>query len=101
MDDLVVMCATRDEAVRARRLVERQLETLRLQLNQDKMSIVSYEEGFDFLGHALAPPQRGPRLAEGAVSFEEAERALREASRQVQKTVQDGVAEASRRLRRK
>ncbi|NJO85037.1 MAG: hypothetical protein HC828_21320, partial [Blastochloris sp.] len=48
MDDLVVMCATRDEAEQSLRLVERQLAAVRLSLNTEKTQIVDYADGLDF-----------------------------------------------------
>lgn len=83
MDDFVVMCASREEAERALQLVGRQLAALRLTLNPAKTRIVAYADGLEFLGQALAPRQSGPRLGAGLGSFEEAEQALRAASRQV------------------
>jgi group II intron reverse transcriptase/maturase len=52
-DDLVVLCATRKQAVAARALVATVLETLRLRLSPEKTRIVHLAggaEGFDFLG---------------------------------------------------
>ena len=82
MDDLVVLCANRDEAEQVLRLIERQLATLRLRLNPEKTRIVDYGEGLEFLGQALAPRRRGPTLEQGLASFEEADRRIREALRQ-------------------
>jgi len=52
-DDLVVLCATREQAVKARELVAAALVTLGLRLHPDKTRIVHLAggaEGFDFLG---------------------------------------------------
>lgn len=81
MDDLVVMCASHEEAVQALELVRRQLAVLRLQLRAEKTRVTAYADGLTFLGQALAPRQPWPYLGQGLASFEEAERALREASR--------------------
>jgi len=80
MDDLVVMCASREEAERALELTRRQLATLRLELNPTKTRLVAYADGLEFLGQTLAPRTSGPRFGQGIASFEEAERALRAAS---------------------
>ncbi|NCC31298.1 MAG: hypothetical protein EOM24_04635, partial [Chloroflexia bacterium] len=91
LDDLVVMCASRDEAERALILMQRQLATLHLQLNEAKTSIVAYADGLEFLGQALAPRSKGSAHWQGLANFEEAEQALREASRQAGKQVRDGA----------
>ncbi len=55
-DDLVVLCAARDQAEEARRRVAAILEPLGLQLNPDKTRIVCLaygRQGFDFLGFHL------------------------------------------------
>jgi len=91
MDDLVVMCATREEAERALELVRRQLAVLRLQLNAEKTRVAAYADGLEFLGQALTPRERWPQFGQGLASFEEAERALREASRQAQARTRAGV----------
>lgn len=49
-DDLVVLCRRRQEAVSAQRVVETALQRLRLQLNPYKTRVVSFDEGFKFLG---------------------------------------------------
>lgn len=91
MDDLVIMCATREEAERALSLTRRQLATLRLDLNEAKTGIVAYADGLQFLGQALAPRPHGPKLGQGLASFEEAERALRDVSQRTTRSVQQGA----------
>jgi RNA-directed DNA polymerase len=59
-DDLVVLCATREQAIQARELVATVLATLGLRLHPDKTRIahlVRGAEGFDFLGfhHRVKP----------------------------------------------
>ncbi|MGQ9827804.1 MAG: reverse transcriptase domain-containing protein [Roseiflexus sp.] len=89
MDDFVVMCATEDEARRALHFARRQLHVLRLSVNEEKTRIASYAEGIEFLGTALAPRATGPRLGDGLVDFAEAERALREAARNVRRRIRN------------
>jgi RNA-directed DNA polymerase len=85
MDDFTIMCASRAEAERALELTRQQLKTLRLTLHPEKTRVISYVEGLEFLGQALAPRQSGPRLAQGLTSFAEAEQALRAAARNVRR----------------
>jgi RNA-directed DNA polymerase len=85
MDDFTIMCASRAEAERALELTRQQLTTLRLMLHPEKTRVISYVEGLEFLGQALAPRQSGPRLAQGLTSFAEAEQALRAAARNVRR----------------
>jgi RNA-directed DNA polymerase len=85
MDDFVIMCASEDEARRALELVERQLAILRLGLNPAKTQIVNYAEGLEFLGQALAPPRRGPRVLDNVASFDEAQARLRTTAQQVRR----------------
>jgi RNA-directed DNA polymerase len=101
MDDLVVMCASRDEAERALVLTRRQLATLRLNLNEAKTGIIAYADGLEFLGQALAPRPSGPRLGQGLASFEEAERALREVSRRTTQSVHQGAERLRQKMRPK
>jgi hypothetical protein len=104
MDDLVIMCATHEEAVRALDLARRQLAVLRLQLNAEKTRVTAYADGLEFLGQALAPRQRWPRPGQGLASFEEAERALRDASRQARMRTRarvEQVRQAATGLRRR
>jgi group II intron reverse transcriptase/maturase len=49
-DDMVIMCKTREEAVRALRVVREIMTGLKLRLNEEKTSIRHAGEGFDFLG---------------------------------------------------
>src|SRR5512145_116770 len=77
MDDFVIMCTSQSEAERAMELARRQLAALHLELNTEKSHVVSYADGLEFLGQALAPRQHGPRLGHGLASFTEAEQALR------------------------
>lgn len=86
VDDFVIMCASQEEALRARDLAARQLAVLRLELHSDKTQVVAYADGLEFLGQALAPRRAGPRLPEGLSSFAEAEEALRNAAGRVRKT---------------
>lgn len=93
VDDFVVMCATHEDAVWALDLVRRQLAALRLQVNEEKTRILAYADGLEFLGQALAPRQRGPRLGAGLTNFADAERALRAAATNVQQGTQRFVAQ--------
>lgn len=85
VDDFVVMCASESDAQRALTCAQRQLATLRLDLNAEKTQIVRYADGLSFLGQALAPRQRGSRLGEGLTSFAEAEEALKKAAGNVRR----------------
>ncbi len=49
-DDFVVLCRTRDDAERALELTTEIVESLHLHLKQSKTRIVSFTEGFRFLG---------------------------------------------------
>lgn len=49
-DDLVVLCARRQDAEAALAQVEQGLRELRLELNLNKTRLVSFDEGFQFLG---------------------------------------------------
>ena len=65
-DDLLVLCATREQAEKARELVAAVLETLGLRLAPEKTRIVQLAggaEGFDFLGfhHRMAKSRRTGR----------------------------------------
>lgn len=85
VDDFVLMCASRDEAERALALAQKQLAILRLTLHPNKTRIVNYVDGLEFLGQALVPRQRGPRLEDGLRSFEEARDRLKQAARRVRR----------------
>jgi hypothetical protein len=85
MDDFVIMCASQAEAAQAQDLATRQLAALRLTLHPEKTRVIRYDEGLAFLGQALLPPQRGPRLGQGLASFTEAEQALRETAGKVRR----------------
>ena len=50
-DDFVLCCPSREAAERARELSARELAGLRLRLNAGKSQIVSFRDGFRFLGH--------------------------------------------------
>lgn len=77
MDDFVILCSSEAEAQQAYRLAERQMAMLQLKLHPEKSRIVRYEDGFEFLGQALVPRQRGPRLTDGVQSFTDAAQRLR------------------------
>ena len=49
-DDLVVLCRRRQEAQAAQQRLEAALKRLRLQLNPTKTRLVSFDDGFKFLG---------------------------------------------------
>ncbi|MBN1610811.1 MAG: CRISPR-associated endonuclease Cas1 [Polyangiaceae bacterium] len=53
-DDFVVLCKSADDARRAREVVERELERLRLELAGEKTAVTSFDHGFDFLGYVFA-----------------------------------------------
>ena len=66
-DDLVVLCATREQAEKARELVAAVLETLGLRLSPEKTRIVQLAggaEGFDFLGfhHRMGKSRKDGRF---------------------------------------
>jgi len=50
-DDFVLCCPGREAAERAGELAARELADLRLRLNPAKTRVVSFEQGFHFLGH--------------------------------------------------
>lgn len=52
-DDFVIVCKTRREAVMASDLVRSVLETLQLELNEEKTSLTSSTQGFEFLGFLI------------------------------------------------
>jgi RNA-directed DNA polymerase len=49
-DDFVVLCATAEEAVKAKAFVEEVLGQLKLSLHETKTRLTDFREGFDFLG---------------------------------------------------
>jgi len=98
VDDMVVMCATREEAEQTLALIRRQLAVLRLQLNEEKSRVRAYNDGLAFLGQSLAPRPRSPKLADGLSSFDEAERVLREASRRTGEQVRHTTAAVRKRI---
>jgi len=59
-DDFVLCCPEREAAERAGELAARELADLRLRLNPAKTRVVSFEQGFRFLGHRFGG--RRPRL---------------------------------------
>ena len=66
-DDLVVLCATREQAEKARELVAAVLKTLGLRLSPEKTRIVQLAggaEGFDFLGfhHRMGKSRKDGRF---------------------------------------
>lgn len=60
-DDFVVCCPEREAAEQAGELAARELADLRLRLNLDKTRVVSFEQGFRFLGHRFGGRRRGKR----------------------------------------
>ncbi len=49
-DDFIVVCKSREHAERALRATEKVLRGLKLELNRHKTRVVSFDDGFDFLG---------------------------------------------------
>jgi RNA-directed DNA polymerase len=74
-DDVLVCCRDEDEARAARQDTASALADLRLMLNADKARVVSFDEGFQFLGRRF----RGDGLAPGGSELvrREAETAVR------------------------
>jgi RNA-directed DNA polymerase len=65
-DDFVLCCPERGAAERAGELAARELAHLRLRLNPAKTRVVSFEQGFRFLGHRFGGRRPGlprPRLS--------------------------------------
>ena len=62
-DDLVILCASEDEAQRARSLLRTLLESRGRRLHPDKTRVVDATQpgGFDFLGYHFEQGQRWPR----------------------------------------
>lgn len=52
-DDFVILCTTRHEAAQALALVREVLTELKLSLNEEKTSLTSTFQGFDFLGFQI------------------------------------------------
>jgi RNA-directed DNA polymerase len=62
-DDFLLCCPTREAAERAGELTARELAALRLRLNPAKSRVVSFAQGFHFLGHRFGDNRsRLPRL---------------------------------------
>lgn len=70
-DDILVAAASRDEAWEAARVASRAVEELGMELGSDKTEVMSFEEGFAFLGEDFGP-RYPPALSE--VGLEEPER---------------------------
>jgi RNA-directed DNA polymerase len=60
-DDFVLLCETREQAERARKIAALALAPLGLSLSPEKTRIVHLDEGFDFLGWHYKGLQRWPR----------------------------------------
>jgi len=84
-DDLVIVCRTREQAVKARQVIGAILERLKLKLHPDKTRLVGMgEDGFDFLGFHFHkwPSKRTGRLVPYAWPSQRAMRAVRANLRQ-------------------
>lgn len=57
-DDFLLCCPKREAAERAGELAARELADLRLRLNPAKSRVVSFEQGFRFLGHRFGDRRR-------------------------------------------
>lgn len=65
-DDFVLCCPTQEAAGRAGERAARELAALRLRLNPAKTRVVSFRQGFNFLGHRFGDPRKAlPRLRRG------------------------------------
>lgn len=73
-DDLVVAAATESDAHEAARIASAITETLGMELNDQKTTVTSFEEGFAFLGEDFGP--RYPPLLEDHRVAEPLERVL-------------------------
>jgi RNA-directed DNA polymerase len=60
-DDFVICCPEREAAERVGELAARELAGLRLRLNPAKTYVVSFEQGFRFLGHRFGGRRGGKR----------------------------------------
>ncbi|MGV9678752.1 CRISPR-associated endonuclease Cas1 [Nocardia sp. NPDC003482] len=54
-DDFTVVCATAEDAWEAARTAAEALRKLRMTLSEDKTAVMSFEEGFAFLGEDFGP----------------------------------------------
>lgn len=54
-DDLVVACASADEAWEAARVTSKAVEEMGMELGADKTEVMSFEQGFAFLGDDFGP----------------------------------------------
>ena len=63
-DDLVILCRTRREALKALRILQEWIESVELELHPEKTRIVDlHKEGFDFLGYHFQAGKPGlPRI---------------------------------------
>lgn len=75
-DDFVVLCKSEKKAHRALEVTRQILtESLKLELNAEKTKVVSFKEGFDFLGFRLQSRFKKPR-AKAVQSFKDKVRHL-------------------------
>lgn len=75
-DDFVVVCKSEKKAQRALEVVRQILtESLKLELNAEKTRVISFKEGFDFLGFRLQSRFKKPR-AKAVQSFKDKVRYL-------------------------
>ncbi|WP_280310278.1 CRISPR-associated endonuclease Cas1 [Nocardia abscessus] len=65
-DDFTVVCADADEAWEAARTADAALREMRMALSQDKTEVMSFAEGFSFLGEDFGP-RYPPVIAEHRV----------------------------------
>lgn len=61
-DDFVVLCATPEDAVKAKAFVEEVLGQLKLSLHESKTRLTDFREGFDFLGFRFRWLRLGIRI---------------------------------------
>jgi len=64
-DDMVILCRSKDETVMALSYARQVLARLKLQLNEEKTTITSFMDGFDFLGFHFT--NRGRSIATKAL----------------------------------
>lgn len=74
-DDLVVLCASKEEAENARVMVEAALKDEGLRVKPEKTRVTHWDEGFDFLGYALSSRGLAPS-ARSVKRFKEKVRSL-------------------------